>query len=124
MNRTDMAALRLHTKMTGEVVDIQCKTVAAMPKVIFNEVSKSTTEIDTENKTVNFILKPKIFRSINDFNKVKMIENAVWVLFGETWRCSLFVKDKKIYEGEPRKADFYGSEEFGRGREGFDPERA
>lgn len=123
--RLDVAALRLQTEMTGILADVQVKSVNAWPPVAIKGLKSHETRIDPDGRSVEYVLKFQPKKDIKDLRVLKIIEESVWALLGDTWKTTFVVGKRILYAGVRRKeirSDTGIS--FGKGREGFDPSRA
>jgi len=122
--RLDVAALRMQTELTGEVTTVQVQSVNSWPKVAFSELKSHETRIDPEGRTIEYVLKLKPKKAIKDFQKLKIIEESVWALFGDTWKTSFKIGSKTLYAGPRRKEIRNDSAiDLGKDYRGFDPTR-
>lgn len=123
--RLDVAALRLATEITGEVKAVQVQSVAAWPTVAFKELKSHETRIDPERREVTYLLRLKPKKNIKDLAKLKIIEESVWALLGDTWRTTFKIGNGTLYAGVRRQEIRNDAGvNFGQGRGGFDPTRA
>ena len=123
--RLDVAALRLMTETTGQLTKVQVQSVSAWPQVAFKDLKSHETKIDPENRTVEYVLKLKPKKKIEDFQTLKIIEESVWALLGDTWRTTFKMGERILYAGSRRQEIRNATGiSFGKGREGFDPSRA
>lgn len=123
--RADVAALRMMTETTGQLTQVQVQSISSWPKVAFPEVKSHETQIDPVAKTVVYDLKLKFLRKITDLQTLKIIEESVWALCGDTWRTTFKVGERILYAGSRRQEIRNAAGiSFGKGREGFDPSRA
>ena len=123
--RLDVAALRLNTEITGQVTAVQVQSVNAWPSVAFKELKSHETRIDPQTREVEYLLKLKPKKDIKDLRSLKIIEESVWALLGDTWRTTFMVGKRILYAGARRREirnDTGNS--FGQGRGSFDPSRA
>lgn len=123
--RLDVAALRLNTEITGEVTAVQVQSVSNWPKVAFKELKSHETRIDPHTREVQYLLKLKPKKEITDLRALKIIEESVWALLGDTWRTTFMVGKRILYAG-PRRREIRNDTgiSFGQGRGSFDPSRA
>lgn len=119
--RLDIAALRLNTEITGEVKNVQVQSVNSWPKVAFKDLKSHETRIDPEKREVEYLLKLKPKKSIKDLRALKIIEESVWALLGDTWRTTFKVSGRILYAGNRRREIHDTGISFGKGRGGFDP---
>lgn len=123
--RPDVAALRMLTETTGQITQVQVKSVTSWPKVAFKDLDSHETRIDPEKHTVEYVLKLKSKKKISDLRALKIIEESVWALLGDTWQTSFRVGKSILYIGSRRQEiRDAGAVNFGKGRAGFDSEGA
>lgn len=123
--RLDIAALRLQTELTGQLSAVQVQSVSSWPKVAFSEVKSYETRIDPETHEVEYVLTLKARKKIQDLRVLRIIEQSIWALLGDTWRTIFKIGDQMLYAGERRREIRNAlSGNFGQGRSGFDPSRA
>lgn len=123
--RLDVAALRLNTEITGVVTAVQVQSVNAWPAVAFKELKSHETRIDPQTREVQYLLKLKPKKEIKDLRALRIIEESVWALLGDTWRTTFMVGKRILYAGHRRQEIRNDAGiSFGQGRGGFDPSRA
>jgi hypothetical protein len=100
---TALAKLRLATEWTNSVSEEQVTCLKLWPVILINGLKRHTAEIDLESRTITYNLKFKLFKKLNDFTVLSIIESGIWALLGPTWRVSFIIKDKAAYIGTRQK---------------------
>jgi hypothetical protein len=122
--RLDVAALRFQTELTGVVNAVQVKSISAWPSLGIKGLKSHETQINPESREVTYLLKFKPKKDIKDLRVLRIIEESVWALVGDTWRTTFIVGKRILYAGARRKEIHDTGISFGKGRAGFDPSRA
>lgn len=125
IERLDVAALRLQTELTGRLVAVQVQSVSSWPRIALKDLKSHETRINLETREIEYVLRMKPKKTVRSLQELKIIEESVWALLGDTWRTSFRVGKSIIYAGtrrrEPRRDTGI---DLGKGREGFDPSGA
>lgn len=121
--RDQIAAMRLYTEMTGLVTEVQSKSVAAWPRIMLKNLKSHTTNLNLDTREVEYVLKVKTGKKLEGLQNLKMVEESVWALLGDTWRTSFKASGRILYAGARRKEirSDTGINSFGEGRGSFDP---
>jgi len=116
-----VAALRLLTEWTGQVTDIQVKTLNAWPLIMIPDLKSHEVQINLDEHKVTYKLKFQANKTLKEFGALAKIEQGVWTLLGDTWLTTFEVGKRTIYAGTRRKEFVNAGINLGKGREGFDP---
>lgn len=103
LNRDQIAALRLATEMTGQLTPVQAKTISIWPKIAIKGLKKHETRINLDTREVEYLLKLKSKTAIVDPQAIKIIEESIWALAGDTWRVIFKNGQRLLYNGVRRK---------------------
>lgn len=119
-----LTAARLLTEWTGDITEAQVKTLNLWPAVMIPGLKSHTVTVNLKEHKVVFKLIFKAKKSLKDFNILTKLETGVWSLLGDTWLTVVKADRRIIYVGSRRKEFANVRDSLGKGREGFDPDRA
>lgn len=102
MNRAEFAAFRICTEMTGQLVHTQVQSIASWPKLAIKGLKECETRINTDTREIEYLLKMKNRTSVEP-QAIKILEESIWALAGDTWRVTFKIGKRILYNGVRRK---------------------